>query len=436
VAQAAAYVAAPFETIDVCMRRYGDFFTLRFPIFGDLVCACHPEAVRQILTGDESVLRVDGGREPIRPLVGDYSLLVAQGPEHLRRRRLLLSFFHGDRALDTFSLVRDTTSEAVSAWRPGRISLLPEMEAITLDVILGLLFGASRAEREALRPIADPVRRHWTPLTGLLLIPSLQRDLGPFTPWAAFRRDMARAHRLVHGLIAGRRRELRGAEGHARPTDLLGGLLDACIQEGVPVNDGELCDELMTLLVAGYQTTALSLCWLLAAILSDRDVQRRLEDELRAVVGGGPLMAEHLPRLRYVDAAVRESLRLYPVSALIGMSRKLAAPMALGGYELPAGASVIPLDYAVHRRPDLYPEPERFLPDRFLDAKVDAHTWIPFGGGVRRCIGATFAIEEMKIVLAMVLLSGRLEPTRQRPLRGVVSGGFIAPAGGTSVLVA
>jgi cytochrome P450 len=306
------------------------------------------------------------------------------------------------------------------------------MQRITLDVILRTLFGIEQAElrelREALARLFD---RDSLFVGGLLLLPPLQRDLGPLTPWAAFMRDLERVDELVYRQIARRRRQATSDN----RKDALTALLAASAEEGIVLTDVDLRDELMTLVVAGHETTGTTLCWAFESILAHPAVSARIDRELREVVGGGPLEPEHLPRLEYLEATVKEVLRLHPVVPILGVGRKLARPMVVQGYELPAEVKLCPAIYAVHRRPDLYPEPERFRPERFLGEKVDPYAWLPFGGGVRRCLGMAFALQELKVVIATVALRAHLRLARATPLRPVIQGVTISPSGGTRVVV-
>jgi cytochrome P450 len=212
------------------------------------------------------------------------------------------------------------------------------------------------------------------------------------------------------------------------------GLLAAAAEEGAPLSDVEARDLLVTLIIAGHETTSTTLCWAFESILTHPAVAARLDEELREVAGDGPLLPEHLPRLEYVDATVKEALRIHPVVPILGMGRKLVTPIRVQGYDLPAGVKLVPATYATHRRPDLYPEPEQFRPERFLGVKPDPYAWLPFGGGVRRCLGMGFALQELKVVLAAALLAHRLRIVRSGAPRAFLDGVTIAPRGGTTMV--
>jgi cytochrome P450 len=359
-------------------------------------------------------------------------VLLLDGAEHMRHRRLMLPPFHGERMNAYTAIMIDATERAFEGRSRGdAVALRPVAQRITLDIILRAVFGVDdaaeqRALGDALRALLD---KGASPVGSFLnMIPALQRDFGPFTPWAAFQRTRREADDLLYALIARRRA--------APPThgdDVLSMLLEARDEQGQPMTDAELRDELTTLLVAGHETTATTLCWLFEEILGRRDVLAAVDAELGEVTGGAPLDVSHVARLPLLDSAIKETMRLHPVIPAVG--RRLKAPMTIAGWELPAGVLVVPAIHLTHRLPDIYPEPERFRVDRFLDKKPDPYAWLPFGGGIRRCIGMAFALQELKVVTATVLArrSVRLR-NRLRP-RTVLRGITHAPAGGTHVVL-
>jgi cytochrome P450 len=271
------------------------------------------------------------------------------------------------------------------------------------------------------------------------LTPALQRDFGPGSPWRAFTRARAKADEQIYALIARRRREANAnanANANAKErTDVLSLLLAARDEQGEPMSDQELRDELVTLLLAGHETTAVTLCWLLEELLTRPEIVAELRDEVRSVTGGAPLAATDVPRLRLVDSAIKEVMRLRPVVPAVGRQLKVGARIA--GYDLPAGVVLVPAIHLTHRLPDLYPAPLTFRLDRFLDKKVDPYAWFPFGGGVRRCLGMAFALQELKVVTAALLAKHQLRlarPPGNRP-RTVLRSVTFAPQGNTPVIV-
>jgi len=304
------------------------------------------------------------------------------------------------------------------------------MQAITLDVILRTVFGLD--EGALLDRLRECLRRLMAFVSGtlgvLLLMPWLQRDLGPFTPGGRFVRLAREVDDLLFAEIARRR-----AEGVAGRADILSMLIAARDEDGQPMSDQELRDEMVTLLLAGHETTATSLAWAFHRLLGRPDVLGKLRAELRAAVDGGCIEPEHVARLEYLDAVVKETARLSPVISQV--SRRLQAPMRIGGCDLPAGVVASPCIYLTHRRPDLWPNPARFDPERFIGARPNPYAFFPFGGGVRRCIGAAFATYEMKVVLAEVLTRVELRAAPGYTVRTVRRTVTLAPSGGMPVVV-
>jgi cytochrome P450 len=303
--------------------------------------------------------------------------------------------------------------------RDRAFSILPFLQRITFDVILETIFGASEGEElETLRVrLLALVERAQSPLGMLWLLPALQRDLGPLTGWAAIKRAIAAADESILALISRARSEPRGQE------DVLSLLLAARDDEGQGMSDQELRDELMTLLLAGYETTATALAWTI-------DEAARRPDVLAGILAEpGAADGEPAP---YLDATFKEALRLHPVAPLI--ARRAAAPVTLGGYEIPAGSYLVPCPYNAQRHPAFWDAPAEFRPERFLGSKIDPYAWLPFGGGSRRCIGMALAMLEARVALGVLL--SEVAITLPGPRAAVKLRSFLfAPAGGPRVLV-
>jgi cytochrome P450 len=435
LAQTLWYATRPLQFLEHCHRRYGDVFTVRSLLFGTEVVVVRPEAIREVFTGDPAVFRAGEANETVRPMVGDRSLLLLDGAEHVRRRKLVLPPFHGDRIAGYGRAMRDATERSMASWPIGAVfSLHPHMQHITLEVILRTVFGLEEGAHadELHRALVEVLDYGSHPASVVGMIRPLQRDLGPLTPWAAFLRSRRRVDQLIQRHID-RRRAALAADGAGGSSDVLGMLLAAVDDDGRPLDDAELRDELMTLLAAGHETTATALCWLFERVLLHGEVQARLDDELARVVGDGALDAERIGRLEYLDACIKEALRQRPIIPAIG--RTLSRPARVAGYDLPAGVMVVPGIFMTHHLPDLYPDPDRFVPERFLGHKPDPYAWLPFGGGSRRCLGMAFALYEMKVVAATVLRGMRLRLARQRPARIALRGFTYAPARGVEVVV-
>ena len=393
----AGFMLTPTRFLDACHRRCGDYFTLRPAPDREIVFTVDPAAVEKVFKGDPNLLYAGEGNISLAPILGPGSVLLLDGPEHLRHRRLLLPPFHGERMREYGEVMTEVANRHISSWPRGeRFPVLPSMQAITLEIIMRAVFGfEDRARRER---IGDPLRRLLDTVSSrprvLALALTAGRN-GPLSPWRRFAAVRAEADALLHEEIRARRADPHGDEGD----DIFSMLLAARDPDGAPLTDDELRDELMTLLVAGHETTATALSWTLERLIRTPEVLATVLEEQRA------------GRAEYLDAVIKESLRLRPVVPAV--VRRLQAPMEFGGWELPAGTNIAPSIYLLHRRPDLYPEPDAFRPERFLgDDAPGTYEWIPFGGGVRRCLGASFALYEMRIVLAAVLEQVSLQPDR------------------------
>jgi cytochrome P450 len=422
------WVFQPAPFMLECARRYGDVFTVRLPRLGagTFVFVSAPELIKDIFTGDDETLRAGEANQVLEPLVGSYSVLLLDTQPHMRQRRLLLPPFHGERMHAYGAIMRDITEASLKTWPIGeRFSMHTLMQRITLDVILRCVFGVE--EGAAMRELhAMLVELFRPPPLLFAAVPFVQRLDWPGMPFRRFLRTRKRVDDELYRLI----RERRDAGGLDKRADVLSLLLAARDESGRAMSDVELRDELVTMLAAGHETTATSLSWAFARILDDARVREKLAAELDAVVGAGPLEPEHLPKLEYVDAVCKETLRLRPILPLV--VRNLHRPWKLGAWQLPAGVGVAPCIFLAHHRAASWRDPERFDPDRFVGAKIDPYAWLPFGGGTRRCIGMAFALYEMKIVLATVMRRARLRLAA--PARITRRSITLAPTGGTLVV--
>jgi cytochrome P450 len=420
----------PAAFLHDCARRYGDVFTMRVPGEPPHVFFSHPDAIRDVFTADPDDLRAGESNGLLEPVVGPHSLLLLDGARHRRERRLMLPPFHGERMQAYGRLIRDLTDRAIDAWPVGRPFPVHEsMRQVTLEVILHAVFGVDDDVAPVLRErLARLMRFIGGPAAVLLLLSWFRRDLGPHSPGRTFTRLMTAVDEAVYAAIA--RRRAAGATGR---DDILSMLLEARYDDGSGMSDAELRDEMMTLLVAGHETTATSLAWLFHHLLARPDVLARLREELHRVVGDDDVDSHHLPRLEYLDAAVKEAARTSPVIAFVG--RLAHRPVRIGGHDLPAGVIVVPCMYLAHHRPDVWPEPARFDPDRFLGLRPSPYRFFPFGGGVRRCLGAAFATFETKLVLARVLARVAMRAAPGARVRLVRRNITFAPSAGMPVVV-
>lgn len=422
------WLRSPGGSLEASFRRFGETFTIHSPVFGTEVVITRPDTLKQVFTGDPDVLHAGEGNSFLATIVGNRSVLLLDGKEHLRQRRLMLPAFHGERMQHYVETMRDVTAQTSTRWGAGeRLGMHTVMQRVTMDIILRAVLGLE-AEHE-IRPVRDQLTRlldrTQSPFGMLWLIPALQRDLGPLTPWASIRDVLEETDALLLAHIA-RRRE---RDASRRADDVLQMLIEAVDDEGQKMTDRELRDELMTLLLAGHETTATSIAWAFEEILRVPGEQERLAAEVLGVTGGAPLVAEHLPRLERLDSVIKETLRLHPATAAV--ARRLKKPLTLEGYDLDPGVLIVPCMHLTHRRPELYPDPDRFEPTRFIGKKPDPYEWLPFGGGSRRCLGMVFALQEMKVVLAQVLSSVRLRLARPAPLETTLRSFVYAPKGGT-----
>ncbi len=414
------FMLQPTRFLDDCQRRYGDHFTVQLTAERTVVISSDPQIVKDVFTGDPEVLRAGEGNIVLRPLLGPRSVLLLDGPEHLRHRRLMLPPFHGERMNRYGAAMAEAAERHVERWPVGSpFAVQPSMQAITLEVILRAVFGVEdEQERER---IAAPLRRMLDATASrvrlLLLQVTRSEGAGPRSPWGRFRALMEPADRVIYEQIEARRADPAAAE----RDDVLSLLLEARDEDGRALTDAELRDELMTLLLAGHETTATALSWTLERITRHPEVLERLLEEEQN--GGGD----------YLDAVIKETLRLRPVVPAV--ARCLAEDVELGGRMFPAGVHITPSIYLLHRRPDLYPDPESFRPERFLERPPGTYEWIPFGGGVRRCLGASFALFEMRVVLATILRRARLAPATASPEQVTRRAVTLAPSRGGRIEV-
>jgi cytochrome P450 len=425
--QALRWVQWPLPLMDECAARYGDVFTLRLPQSPPIVLFSHPDAIKTIFTGDEEDLRAGEANFRLGPILGRQSLLLLDGTEHLRERRLLQPPFHGDRMLAYAPVMRDIARDAVARWPLGRpFAIHPEMQGITLDVILRTVFGfdegpAKRDLRAALLELLT------IGSNGQTLLAAQQANGTRAGAVARFFAARERVDRLLYAEIAARRHA-----DVADRADVLSLLLGATYDDGAPLEDEALRDELMTMLLAGHETTATALAWAVSHVLEHASVQTRLAREL-ADLGPAPWDPQRVLKLEWLDAVCRETLRLTPIVPLVG--RRLTRPMTIGGVDLPEGVVAAPCIYLAHRRAERWPEPARFRPERFLDSKPTPYEFLPFGGGVRRCLGMAFALVEMKVVLAEILARVELRAAPGYQVRVVRRSVTLAPAEGMPVVV-
>jgi cytochrome P450 family 135 len=415
--QTARWLLRPISFMESCRRRFGDTFSVRFLGFQTpLVMVSDPEAIRALYTERDHGLP-PGRTFALRPVMGPRSVLLLEGAEHLQRRKVMLPPFHGERMRAYEKSVREIAARDIASWPVEQpFALHPHMQGITLEVILDAVFGVADGQRrERLRRLLPGLLDN-TSSAGLQFRILLARRVGRPGPLRELRELTGEIDEAILSEIEERRRDPAVGERE----DILSLLTLARFEDGGEMDANEIRDQLLTLLLAGHETTATALAWTIDLLLRYPAVLERLTDELDADAGD-----------RYLRAVIQESLRLRPVVPLAG--RRLASELRVDGYTLAPETDVTPAIWLTHTRPDLYPEPLAFAPERFLESPPTTYGWVPFGGGVRRCLGAAFAEMEMRVVLGAMLRARRLgaaSPDAERATRRNVT---LSPKHGTRV---
>ncbi len=391
-------------------RRYGRVVTVNIAGLGEGVAVADPALVKRVFTAKPEVVSGGGTWAPLAHTLGQRSPFALDRDEHLQQRRLLLPPFHGERMASYASIFEEETLREIATWPEDcDVPTLDGMSRITLNAILRAVFGAQDDEFDELLELLPP----WVKLGSFLTTaPWLRKDLGPWSPWRRFLGYRARYEAIVDRLIDQGRRDPRLAE----RTDVLALLLQARYDDGEPMSRQELADVLLSLLVAGHETTAGTLAWSVERLRRHPQILRRLEREIEE--GGKELR----------EATIHELQRTR--SVIGGALRKVVAPFQLGDWLLQPGTMILVDGFALHSDPELFPEPYRFNPDRFLGVKPDTYAWVPFGGGRRRCVGAAFAQLEMDVVLRTLLQHVELVATSERDERWRFRGVAFAPSRG------
>jgi len=403
--------------VSACRRRYGSMFTVRIASMGTWVYLADPADIKTVFAGDPDVFHAGEANSMLSGMLGDSSVLVVDGDVHRDLRRLMLPPFHRDAVARQVEVMAAIAAANVAHWPVGtEFAVAPKMSQITLEVILRTVIGASDPARlTALRKVMPKLLKVGPLETLAIVNPDLQRR----RPWRGMRRRMVEADRLLYAEIAERRADPNLAD----RTDVLAMLVRATDENGRAMTDRELRDQLMTLLVAGHETTATGLSWALERLTRH---PAALQKAVRAAEGGA-----HGDE--YLDAVVKETLRVRPVVFDVG--RTLQEPVDIGGYRLPAGVLVAPGIGLVHASSDVYPQPDRFDPSRMMGATLSPTTWLPFGGGNRRCLGATFAMVEMRVVLREILRRVELSSTTAAGERQRVKHVTLVPHRGARIRV-
>jgi len=428
------WIIDPVSYMEKTHACYPDLFVARLVGFGDdVILVSHPQGIQQILTSDRKEFSSPGKQTNgiLQPLIGDYSVIMLEGERHKHRRQLLVPPFHGERLQAYGKLICNLTEKVMSQLPLDKPFLARSaMQSISLQVILEAVFGLSEGERyQKLKQLLGAMTELFkSPITSaLLFIPSLQKDLGSWSPWGNFVRQREQIDKLLYTEIAERRANL-----DPNRTDILSLLMSARDEQGNAMSDKELRDELMGLLLAGNETTATAMSWSLYWTHRLPEVREKLLAEL-AALGNSPDPME-IARLPYLSAVCQETLRIHPV-AMLTFPRVVQKPIELLGYQLQPGNIVMGCMYLAHQREDIYRDRKQFKPERFLERQFSPYEFLPFGGGVRRCVGDALALLEMKLVLATILSHYQLTLAEKQPETPQRRGVTLAPSRGVKMKI-
>ncbi|MEH1841875.1 MAG: cytochrome P450 [Nostoc sp.] len=421
------FIGQPIKYVDDFAKIYGDTFTIRSSRSDNhLVYFSQPQALEQIFTADSRHFEVGRGNIGLKFLLGDRSFMLSDGDRHQCQRQLLAPPFHGERMRAYGQDIQKITRQVSNQWQIGKpFNIRESMQEITLRVILRVVFGLNEGE------LFESLRRSLSDLLNFIsssLMSSafffrfIQKDFGVWSPWGRILQQRQKIDQLIYALLRERR-----AEPDQNRQDILSLMMAARYDNGQGMSDEELHDELMTLLVAGHETTASALTWAFYWIDYLPEVRRKLLQELNTIGVNSDLSS--VAKLPYLTAVCQETLRIYPI-AMTAFVRIVKTPIKIMGYELPEGTAIVPSIYLAHHREEVYPQSKQFKPERFFERQYSPYEYLPFGGGNRRCIGMAFAQYEMKIVLATILSEFQVSLVNKRPVRPVRRGLTIAtPAG-------
>jgi cytochrome P450 family 110 len=424
------WIADPLKLQARCSDRYGNLFSLTLGKLGSFVVIGEPPMIQEVFNQDAKHFDVGRGNWIAEPLLGKHVILLMDGEQHRRERKLLMPPFHGDRLHTYADQICQVTSQVAQQWKIGEPFVMRSaMQQISLAVILQVVFGVSQGERyqQLTRLLSDWTDMIDSPLrSSMLFFPILQQDWGKWSPWGQMKRGRSQIHALLQAEIEEKRAS--GAQG----TDILSLLMSARDDQGEAMTDAELKDELLGILFAGHETTATTLAWAFYQVHQYADVRVKLQQELASLGDHpDPLAIAQLP---YLTAVCQETLRMYPVIPSV-FTRIAKGPVTIGGYTFDTGTILMPSIYLVHYRDDLYPEPTQFRPERFLERQYSSSEYIPFGGGSRRCLGYALALLEIKLVLATVLRHCTLTLAEQHPIQPQRRGFTLSPTGGVPMIM-
>ncbi len=441
VIQTLQLITHPTQFLDQCASMAGDIFTTRVMGWNSppIVFLSSPDAIAQVFAIPAGKLDFQTPTYVFQPLFGDNSLVLQPTSEHSRQRNLLLPSFHGEKIRAYGEIICRITQEAISTWSLGKeVKMQSLMPDITLQIILQVVFGISPGEnyqklRRLLTSLLHDITTPW--YSSLFFFPSLQKDWGKFSPWGNYLYRKKQIDDLIYQEIHQRRQQLNSTANFQRKSetqDILSLLLSARDSTGKSLNDTELKDQLISLLLLGYETTSGVLCWLFYLVHSHPQVKTKLLQELNSL---NPIPTpEEITQLPYLDAVCKETMRLHPI-ALICTPRIVKEPVQIDKYQFLPNTVLIPCIYLAHRRSHTYNSPTTYIPERFLERKFSSFEYLPFGGGYRGCIGSAFSMYELKLVFATIMLNYQLELLHRKTVYPQRRGITIVPSGGVPMRI-
>ncbi|MBV6621388.1 MAG: cytochrome P450 [Rivularia sp. (in: Bacteria)] len=426
------WIGDPIEFQKKYSQKYGDIFSMRLSGLGSFVIIANPQIIQEIFSKDA---KFDIGRanELAEPLIGKNSLMMMDGDRHRKERKLLMPSFHGEKIQVYAQQIIKITENITSKWQIGESFIVRStMQKVSLEVILQVVFGLSEGSRyEQLKPLlTDWLDMTDSPLrSSMLFFKFLQKDWGNWTPWGKMKRRQQQVRNLLQAEIEEKRSKTKTVD---KGNDVLSLMMAVRYEDGQVMSDEELTDELLTILFAGHETTATTLAWAFYEIYQNPDVLEKLQIELASLKENpNPLEIAKLP---YLSAVCQETLRMYPVLPVL-FPRIAKSPINIGGYQYDAQTTFMPSIYLVHYQEDLYPNPQKFDPKRFLERQYSPSEYLPFGGGSRRCLGYALALLEMKLVLATIISKYQLASSDDKPVKIQRRGFTLAPTGGVKMVV-
>ncbi|MDF1678080.1 MAG: cytochrome P450 [Legionellaceae bacterium] len=427
-------IANPLPILEECKRIYGKTFTLRLSGQPDNVVISDPIDLKQIFSATHTQLNTgEMNATLLQPVLGDYSLLTLDGKRHLQHRKLLLPPFHGQRMKDYGELMSKIAKRRILNWKQNNtLKLLDEVREITFDIILKAIFGmdeeSSRFKKltQLLHQLNHVISKTFSVIT--LITPFLHKNLGFLTPWANIMKLRREVDLCLFDEISARKKMSLDSR-----IDILSLLLQARDENGDAMTDQEIRDEMLTLLLAGHETSTTGIAWSFYGILSNPHVLKKLKDELNQFVSDDTELVSNLDKLVYLDATIKEALRITPVFP--NLLRITNEPYQLRDHTFPKGTVIVPCMYLAHHDPENWTEPHKFMPERFLNSTENPYTYLPFGSGIRRCIGAAFAQYEMKIIIAQILMNLELKLKDNYVAKPERKGPVIVPSDGVPIVI-